>query len=116
MQTPNDIATDYLAEVETSKDAPAVKKPYLGIPTEPANPMIKRFRERLRETRQFHQAAMSSGNRRYLGIGYQTGWQDAVAYINEQAERDITQSETPHEAFSGEGNALGGIDPVVVED
>ena len=111
MQTPTETIIDNLTGEEIK---PAPKKPYLGIPTEPKNPMIKRFRERLRETRQFHQAAMSSGNRKYLGIGYQTGWQDAVAYINEQAENDITQSEGSYEAFSGEGNALVGIDTAEV--
>ena len=116
MQTPNEIVTDYVADVAEAKPASAAKKPHLGIPTEPADPMLRRFRERLRETRSFHQAAMSSGNRKYLGIGYQTGWQDAVAYINEQAENDITQSEGSYEAFSGEGNALVGIDTAEVED
>ena len=114
MQTPNEIVTDYVADVAKDESIP-VKKPYLGIPTEPADPMVKRFRERLRETRSFHQAAMSSGNRKYLGIGYQTGWQDAVAYINEQAEKDITQPDVPYEAFSGTDKVEVGIDTADVE-
>lgn len=108
--------TPAIVAIMAAAPAEKPKKPYLGIPVEPKNPMVKAFRDRLKGTRSFHQAAMSSGNRKYLGIGYEAGWADAVAYINQQAEQDITETAGSHEDLSEEGNVLVGIDLAETED